>query len=430
MDDIRRFYDIHCHAMNLSHPNFSALLKRINRLKFLFMLLYLHLLVPLSPKFRKLLFQGSLNLLSLMENDIASFFLITEYFLRKDFWSEKDGALRLHGGIGTYHRLVLTPLIMDFGYKQMERNVSDPAFYNIAARKPIAEQVIDVFNGIRGYMETELVRAPQSGGTRYAVVPRKTAALFEIYPFLGLNTANYSLDEVNELLQKYFGNYRGTRPSLFSRMGRFDGNIDEGADRSHYFAGIKLYPPLGFDPWPDEPDAGKDAMEKVNLLYRFCERKKIPITVHCSDNGFQAIGKPPLQKYTSPERWDEILRQYNLKINFAHLGKKYALLFFPEWDWEKKILDYIARYDGVYADFANCPGDWYYGHLKTLIDESPDREKLRSRLLFGSDFPINLLDVDSYNEYLQGFGGTPHLTDSDKELFCSVNPERFLFHNG
>ena len=248
--------------MNLSHPNFSALLKRINRLKFLFMLLYLHLLVPLSPKFRKLLFQGSLNLLSLMENDIASFFLITEYFLRKDFWSEKEAALRLLGGSGSYHRIVLTPLIMDFGYKQMEREVSDPAFYNIAARKPIAEQVIDLFNGIRGYRETELIRDPQSGGTRYAVVPRRTSALFEIYPFLGLSTANYSLDEVNELLQKYFGNYRGNHASLFSRMGRFDGNIDEGADRSHYFAGIKLYPPLGFDPWPDEPYPRLDDFEQ------------------------------------------------------------------------------------------------------------------------------------------------------------------------
>jgi hypothetical protein len=38
--------------------------------------------------------------------------------------------------------------------------------------------------------------------------------------------------------------------------------------------------------------------------------------------------------------------------------------------------------------------------------------------------------VDSYNEYLQGFDRTPHLTDGDKDLFCSVNPERFLFHNG
>ena len=52
------------------------------------------------------------------------------------------------------------------------------------------------------------------------------------------------------------------------------------------------------------------------------------------------------------------------------------------------------------------------------------------RILSGSDFPINLLDVDSYNEHLQEFGGTPHLTDSDKDLFCSVNPETFLFHNG
>jgi len=37
--------------------------------------------------------------------------------------------------------------------------------------------------------------------------------------------------------------------------------------------------------------------------------------------------------------------------------------------------------------------------------------------------------VDSYNEYLRGFGCTPHLTDSSKDLFCSVNSEKFLFHH-
>jgi hypothetical protein len=36
----------------------------------------------------------------------------------------------------------------------------------------------------------------------------------------------------------------------------------------------------------------------------------------------------------------------------------------------------------------------------------------------------------SLNEYLQDFGCTPHLTDGYKDLFCSVNPEKFLFHNG
>lgn len=423
MEETRRFYDVHCHAMNLSHPNFSALLKRINRVKFFALLLYLQVFVPLSPKFRKILFEGSLNLLSLMENDIASFFLITEHFLRNDFWNHRDRALRLHGGIGAYDRLVLTPLIMDFGYKQMERDVSDHAFYNIAARKPIAEQVIDVFNGIRGYMETELIRDPQTGGTRYAVVPRSTPALFEIYPFLGINPANYSLAEVGDLLQKYFGNYRGSRESFFARMGRFDANIDEGGDRSHFFAGIKLYPPLGFDPCPDEDGE----FRKVDLLYRFCEARQIPITVHCSDNGFQTVRKSRLALYTSPVRWEKVLASYRLKINFAHLGKRYVLHLFPDGEWEGTILGYIDRYDGVYADFANCPGDWYYRRLKGLIESSSRPETLRSRILFGSDFPINLLDVDSYNDYLRSFAATPHLTDGDRNLFGSVNPERFLF---
>ena len=50
-----------------------------------------------------------------------------------------------------------------------------------------------------------------------------------------------------------------------------------------------------------------------------------------------------------------------------------------------------------------------------------------SKILFGTDFIINLIWSDSYNQYLENLLETPHLTDHQKELISEKNPEKFLF---
>jgi len=50
-----------------------------------------------------------------------------------------------------------------------------------------------------------------------------------------------------------------------------------------------------------------------------------------------------------------------------------------------------------------------------------------SRILFGSDYVINLIWSESYNEYLYNFIQTNHLDDRQKELMCEINPKKFLF---
>ena len=58
-----------------------------------------------------------------------------------------------------YKRIVLTPLMMDFGYKGKtppgQKKPEKRFHYDIPASKPIKEQVTDVFNGIRDYKESE-----------------------------------------------------------------------------------------------------------------------------------------------------------------------------------------------------------------------------------------------------------------------------------
>jgi hypothetical protein len=54
-------------------------------------------------------------------------------------------------------------------------------------------------------------------------------------------------------------------------------------------------------------------------------------------------------------------------------------------------------------------------------------ESSESNILFGSDFVINLIWSNSYNEYLNNFIQSPYLDNRQKELISEINPERFLF---
>jgi len=96
------------------------------------------------------------NLLAVMENDLAGFFLLLEYAL--SHWSSTsghpplidDGMLQL--GEDRYDRLVLTPLMMDFGSK----NIPRATYYRLPPQKPIVEQVVDLFHGIATYRAWEM----------------------------------------------------------------------------------------------------------------------------------------------------------------------------------------------------------------------------------------------------------------------------------
>ncbi len=438
-----------------------------------------------------------------MEGAIEYDFLVLEAFLReKDpVLDEKDHSLRI--GDTRFSKIVLCPLVMDFGYG----NINNPhIFYNIPPKKPVTLQTSDLFRAIQKYYthtlsikETgeqgeaqgerhepdnplEQVHSPEQGGppeqgktpklanpSEQGKTPKlanpseqgetqkqgepqeksepseqsespngppkrfiasetsipKEKRLFEIYPFMGINTKNYSLAETRAMLTKYFGDFdKSDTPEqrkrmLFEKMGQFDGNLDhaDGQVFRNIFAGIKLYPPLGFEPWPDKAEE----REKVVLLYETCVDRNIPVITHCSTNGFLADSR--YRAYSDPSyQWAEVLKHHpRLKINFAHFGAgKQA--------WQNAVSEYILN-DAyrVYADFScNTIRDKYYGKLARQL-EKHGSERMANRILFGTDFMIHLLWVESYNQYLHDFISTGHLTEALKVKFASVNPEDFLF---
>ncbi len=442
----RKFYDIHYHLFDLSHPNLLAFLLRddlinkesVRKLvhKFPFFVKMLPLwMILLAPSKAAQMFKEYLNhearnfrnLLSVIESAIEYHFLYTEYFLLKE--NKYFG----NGSSAKYNKIVLAPLLMDFGYKNLR---NEDCFYNLPPAKPIMNQVVDLFNAIRFYYKYDLIIHPEKE-RRLKLVPTslsKEEKLFEIYPFLGINTRNYELQEIVALFDKYFRGYEDDhdpavrKRKLYEKLGNVNIDLEEmifknreTKDDNYYtylFAGIKLYPPLGFDPWPEDND---DELEKVRFLYSECIRKKIPVTVHCSDRGY--ITSPDANDLTNPSnKWQMVLSipEYkDLKINFAHLGTQKD----GKREWQNSIINCFDTNGNVYTD-CSCQTPLKADYERVMKIMSPDTE---NRILFGSDYVINLIWSASYNEYLNNFIETTHLTGRQKELISEINPERFLF---
>ncbi len=421
----KTFYDIHLHAFNLSHPYLRAFIRRLNFTTYLALAPLLGWLLPLGARLFKKKIGNAMNLLAVMEDDIDSVFLLLENCLRENGLLDNDG---LHINGITYPRVVLTPLMIDFGYKRMRE--SKNIHYNEPCRKPIRRQVIDVYNAVTYYHNFKYSDRYARGFPHLKpdAQGRETKRIFEIYPFIGINTVNYTEKELEDLLKKYFENYQGSR-QLINRMTReFDGNIEHLS--SNYAAGIKLYPPLDFDPWPARNDT---ELNKVRTLYEYCQDRDIPITVHGSEGGFNVVGPRRRKRLTDLRKWDKVLGEFpRLKLNLAHFPVNEKTFFiFPKKARLKQFLALLAnpKYENLYVDFSCRATDpCYYKALKKLIAEAnpPMKETLSNRIMFGTDFSINLTSIESYNAYYQLFVTAP-FSSGDKEKFCSGNPERFLF---
>lgn len=443
---MKKFYDIHMHVFDLSHPNLSAFILRKGLLDSLLTckIRWLLPVVALLPKLcigkvKEYLKDHPFlkNTLSFYEIPIEYQFLLVDYFLKspnntKDIIVGENNVFKVDDE--EYSKIVLCPLAVDFGYRRINE---DGLFYNKAPYKPIAKQVGDLFYSIRTYYRFNLAPDPVNPQKLQLVeiVDKsfeqiKQEKLFEIYPFMGLNTQNYTLKRLNGtdgktgLLDKYFSNFRGDesaqqrRERLYRKMGNFDGKMYE-KDESVYkdiFAGIKVYPPLGFNPYPDKDEE----LEKVKFLYKYCCEKRIPIITHCSDGGFE-VGED--KSITDPrEKWTKVLNEYpTLTLDFAHFGMQRS----GSKDWQKSIIE-LSNKDHVFTDIScNDSTDDYYKELNGIIQCVTSN--LKSKVLFGSDFSICMFSsgLNSYNQYLKPFINSKHL--KCKRELCFANSERFLF---
>lgn len=439
--DMSYFYDSHCHVMNLRHPNISAVIDRyLNEAggltRFIAGVAVMFTGFPGMQKYLLSLTSADeriMSLLAIMETPLGDYLLQMEEDLEKRVWG-KD--IFIPNRMEPYEKVFLTPLLIDFALRGNEKK--DSKLVYSVRWKPMADQVRDVCLGIADYYRFKTFK--------------KETPLLEVHPFMGINPLIYNLDPegnddarhtLKQVLEKYFVNFTDTESSMVRRKRilaynwqAFKGDLETlGAD---VFLGIKVYPPTGFNPWPmnnkEQTDMlPNDGWNKLKDFYSYCVEKNIPITAHCSSGGF--LSAPAYKDFANPARWEKVLAVYpKLRLNLAHLGydngdNEVMTGLFSEESWRRVAADLACKYDNVYVDISyRGVKPSYYEELRKLLESltDPVQKRLEDKIIFGSDFMINLMSIDSYSKYMQNFmSSSLGVVLMDK--FCHINPERFLF---
>lgn len=208
------------------------------------------------------------------------------------------------------------------------------------------------------------------------------------------------------------------------------------------FAGLKMYPPLGYYPFD----------ERLDQVFAYAEKNKLPITTHCSRGGIyyqgkitDAMKKHPITGktikvtknkfltdiYTDPDNYQYLLVKYpDLKVNLAHFGGA------DEWDkylsntidetgersWFEKVRDLVKKYPNVYTDVSyTMYNQQLYPLLKTVLQDAA----VKNKVLFGSDY-FMVEQEESEREFCINLRAA--LGESDFKLIAEDNPKLFLFN--
>ncbi len=412
---MKYFADCHFHVMTMKEPNFAAFLSSFNtdikesvsgsKTKN-------YIITPES--ILKNQFMSTVqNTLTAFTRPIGETFLMMENDLVGKYIENSkssDAPLLPFYSDGEFHyrdksfkKILLCPLLMDFS--QTDSQIKT-LYYQFKREDKITPYAEDTIEGMKYYY----------ANSQYH--------LFEFYPLLGINTPAHDLDFIKALFQKYV-NVSHTFH-------------DEQTVPEKPFYGIKIYPPLGFNPWPSD----KEEMKKVRYVYDFCSLYGIPIITHCDDQGFRGVPVKEAWHYTSPATWRTALENYpNLILDFAHMGKQYSpnienafstvqyrLKKWPTSEWFYLIMDLMKDFPNIYADISFTaalteffPEFWNY--FSAQNEEM--REKIQSHMLFGSDFSVNLLKTESYSSYYHKIE-TSIFSDEFIDAISSINPIEFL----
>ncbi|MGE4454607.1 MAG: amidohydrolase family protein [Sphaerochaeta sp.] len=406
------FFDQHFHVMNIVHPNllsfFSSLEGGVTDLVTSGSLSPSYILTNKNRKGTALLNRIT-NTLTTFEQTIGETLVMMEDDLMGKYTSHDEEALRpeapyirdgkMHMRSRTYDKMAMCPLLMDFSSNKIR---NDSLYYPAPKEQKIIDYVKDTLEGFAYYKKTH----PEG--------------LFEFFPFLGINPQVHSPSFIQKLLDTYV----------------CTDEKQDGAQR--HFHGIKFYPPLGYDPWP----ADAEQREKVTMIYEFCVKHDLPIMTHCDDQGFRGVPAKEAWKYTAPSSYKPVLARYpTLRIDFAHYGWQYNQLQknplslissftnrVPDSPWFYELVELMQLYPNVYADvsFSGSNPDFYVllsNYIQSLDDEK--QETILSRSIFGTDFSVNLVKVESYTSYYRIFEESP-FSDEQIHAMVQTNPMKFM----
>jgi predicted TIM-barrel fold metal-dependent hydrolase len=210
--------------------------------------------------------------------------------------------------------------------------------------------------------------------------------------------------------------------------------------RDEGFRGIKLYPSMGYWPFDD----------RLDPVYRYASENGIPVLTHCSPAGihirkplYRLPGNHPItnenlrwiqhfkrfDNYGHPDNFRIVLAKYpNLKLCLGHFGgyeeMKICMKARTEMKknstWFMKAVGLIRDFDNVYADISYMDRKFSTIHL---INDLMKVEKYRERILFGTDFPVDM-GMATENKFILSYWET--LGSKNFRQIAIINPNNFL----
>ena len=228
-------------------------------------------------------------------------------------------------------------------------------------------------------------------------------------------------------------------------------SIVKTAVEQHGFLGVKLYPPMGFQPlgntglhrFPatvvDDPATFTSRLDAALIeLYDWCAHNDVPIMAHAMNS--QAANKDYGAR-ADPKHWHEPLRRYpNLRLNLAHFGN-----FRPvgsedvtsSWEWTIGNIVAEGNTPNLYADLS------YFSLL--LGHDNPSQARLTAakdmlvrwirefdpqctRILFGTDWSMIAQQSrsDDYVTGMEAFLRSANLSDEQLDNIFFKNAIRFF----
>jgi len=165
--------------------------------------------------------------------------------------------------------------------------------------------------------------------------------------------------------------------------------------------GLKLYPPCGF--YPND--------KVVTPLWEKANELEIPVMVHSGPTF------PQLKmKYSEPIYLEDVLVRYpNLNIIIAHSGGGV---------WTEEVIGLRRLRNNVYADISGWQDLVYADKENTIQSLVHTYSILRSKCLFGSDWPAFNLQI-SHKEWVDTINGL-NLEAKLKKKLLGENAEKVL----
>ena len=213
------------------------------------------------------------------------------------------------------------------------------------------------------------------------------------------------------------------------------GGVEEALARLEAgFKGLKLYPKLGFAP----------SCEKLRRLYDHLQRENKPVVTHCSRGGVKGrwVSQKEADEWSAPSAFNPVWEDYPaLKVNFAHFGGTKDWRDYVEngyhpdekdptlRNWQMALRRLIGGRDGgpVWTDISYTlfHFDDFLPFLRLfLTGETDAADRLRRRVLFGSDFYMTR--QEKLSERAVCFRLRNALGDEIFRQISEVNPEIWL----